>query len=68
MDAGLALFITVVVVDVVILLFDWLLLEAGVKTITSRVRQQPILGVPILLWQLAGFGGLCVHFYLGGPS
>jgi hypothetical protein len=62
-NLGLIVFIAVLVVNILGLLLDGFLLLAGFRTITNRVRKNPILGFPILLLQLVGLAGLAIHFY-----
>ena len=65
---GLLVFIVVVVLNVAGLLLDGLLLAAKQPTITDRVWERPILGLPILLVQLTGIAGLAVHFYASAEN
>jgi hypothetical protein len=64
-DAGLAVFVVVVVLDAFGLLLDLaILLEYGLEaTITRRVRRRPVLGLPIVAAQIAAAAGIVVHLY-----
>ncbi len=61
--SGLVLFVVVTLANVLGLLVDGWLSYRGQATISDHVRQHPILGVPIVLWQLVGAAGLCWHFW-----
>jgi hypothetical protein len=60
---GLIVFVFVVIIDLLVLLFDAMLYYTDISTITSRVKRHPLLGIPLLLWQLIGMLGLAIHFY-----
>jgi hypothetical protein len=64
-NAGLAVFVAVVLVNVAGLLLDLCLERAGYTTVTALVRAQPLWGVPILGLQVLGGAGLGFHFW--GP-
>lgn len=61
---GIIVFIIVQVTNGFGLLFDLLLVYLKIESVSERIWQEPILGLPILIWQILGFTGLAVHFYL----
>lgn len=60
---GLIVYVSVMAISVAALLYDWWLKANDLQTITDRVYATPLLGVPILLFQVAGLIGLGLHFY-----
>jgi hypothetical protein len=63
MIAGLCMFVLTVLVNVAGLIYDLYLFWSGQLTITQKVWEHPILGVPIILLQVIGLVGLLLHFY-----
>lgn len=68
MTNGLRCFIICVVVDVLALLFDAVLLLTGQMTITATVYAHPLLGAPLVAWNLWGAFCLFSHLYLERPE
>lgn len=64
MTEGLRVLITVVVVDVLALLFDLVLLLCGHPTITMEIVKHRWFGAPLVAWNVWGAVGLFSHFYL----
>ncbi len=62
MTAGLIVFVIVTAGNVVALLLDLLLDLSGLATITAHVQTWPLLGVLIVLAEVAGVVGLALHF------
>jgi len=59
--AGLALFVLVLAVNLLVLVYDLYLLVTDQATISREVWAAPILAVALVGWQLVGALGLTAH-------
>lgn len=63
MTAGLWVFITVIALSLLGLILDKYLQLDGATTISASVQLHPLLGVAIIVVELAGTVGLASHFW-----
>ena len=66
MTPGLWIFVVTVAVNAVVLLIDDVLIRSNLRSITAWVHLYPLLGVPLVAWQLLGALGLAMHLYRFG--
>jgi hypothetical protein len=68
-STGLYVFVSIIIATVLTLLLDWFLSANNFRTITSWVRQYPLLGVPFIALLGWAIVGLTLHFWgHGGPE
>ncbi len=64
MTTGLWVFLVVQAINIIALVIDYGLDQAGLATITAIVVKYPLIGVLIIAWQITGTIGLACHFYV----
>lgn len=64
-DIGIVIFIGVMLINLIGLFVDLVLIYTKTPTITDLVHKIPMMGLPIIMFQLLGVLGLAYHFWNG---